>query len=250
MNKRIKKKKRQQLINGYTTKAQRQKNKALCKRFPFLIPRNVWTDKISWLNKPYDNTLAEWFPKGWWKSFGLQLCEELREELLKYNYLHKYRITDIKEKFGEIRIYDDGSPKGCEVTHIIDDYSALSENICMFCGAPDTSMIEWGGWLTTICRECYDRNQRKNKNKLEYDFWKPTEPRMANERSYSRSYRKPFSLDIGLWDEYVQIYEEFQKPNRFRVDYNGMLTEFVTEHYTRDLREKAEKIRARWRART
>ena len=249
MNRRIKKKKLKQRIKGYTTKVQRQKNKALCKRFPFLIPRYIWSDKIAWLNKPYDDTFAERFPKGWWKAFGIQLCEELREELIKYRYLDKYRISEIKSKFGELRIYDEGVPKGCDVTHIIGDYSALSENICMFCGRPDTSMINWGGWLMTICRECYKKNQRRNKSIAPYDNWKPTESRMLNKRSYSRSYRKPFALDIGLWDEYVQIYEEFQKPNRFRVDCNGMLTEFITEHYTRDLQEKAEKIRARWRVR-
>ena len=87
MKRRLEKKKRKQLQKGYSTRAQRKKNKALCKRYPFLIPRQVWTDKIIWLNKPYDWTLKDEFPYGWWKSFGLQLCEELRNELIKYNYL-------------------------------------------------------------------------------------------------------------------------------------------------------------------
>lgn len=37
---------------------------------------------------------------GWRKAFGIQLCEELKAQLKKDHYLYKYRITQIKEKFG------------------------------------------------------------------------------------------------------------------------------------------------------
>lgn len=37
---------------------------------------------------------------GWRKAFGIQMCKEIKKELKKYNFLYKYRITQIKEKFG------------------------------------------------------------------------------------------------------------------------------------------------------
>lgn len=39
-------------------------------------------------------------PIGWRKAFGLQMCKDIKKELKKHNYLYKYRITQIKEKFG------------------------------------------------------------------------------------------------------------------------------------------------------
>ena len=91
--------KRKRIKIGSTAK-QRRRNKELCKRYPFLIPRNDWTGEICWVNKKFDNTLADDFPRGWWKAFGLQLCEELREDLIKCNYLNEFRFFQIKEKFG------------------------------------------------------------------------------------------------------------------------------------------------------
>ena len=82
--------KKKHIHQHWTTKKQREKNKTLCKRYPFLIPHSVWTDEIIWdmkwngkKDKAYNYTLADDFPDGWWKAFGIQLCEELREDLIK-----------------------------------------------------------------------------------------------------------------------------------------------------------------------
>lgn len=156
MNKRQKKKVK---AWNYITAKKRRKNKALCKRYPFLIPRNVWSDKIIWEQRDDYNkwsyTLAEEFPGGWWKAFGIMLCEELREQLIKENYLYKFRFEQIKEKFGQLRAYNNGSHA---VGEIIDKYSHLSENICISCGHPDTYMTG-GGWYSPICYDCFKRNE-------------------------------------------------------------------------------------------
>lgn len=145
INRRIKKKKFRQICDGYTNKKQRDANKALCKRYPFLIFRNVWSDKVAWIRKPYDWTLVDEFPKGWWKAFGLQMCEELREECIKYNYLNRLRFTQIKEKYGSLRVYTNGIPMESKIDEIIDDYSALSRNICIKCSKPDVYTINYFG---------------------------------------------------------------------------------------------------------
>ena len=152
MNNRQKKKR----IKIGSTAKQRKRNKELCDRYPFLIPRNDWTDKICWVNKKFDNTLADDFPCGWWKAFGLQLCEELREDLIKCNYLNKFRFVQIKEKFGNLRCYTGTLPKESKAVRIINKYSFLSENICIMCGKPDVPMLN-DGWYSPYCYDCYKK---------------------------------------------------------------------------------------------
>lgn len=150
MNKRIKK------------KQIKMNNKKLCKRYPFLIPRNRWTDKLMWDKTdkyfmPYSYTELDAMPDGWRRAFGIKMCEEIREELVKYDYLDKYRIVQIKEKFGELRWYDFGIPKDSKIWEIIDKYTELSRYTCMICGRP-TEISSDGYWLYTLCDKCKEKN--------------------------------------------------------------------------------------------
>lgn len=131
----------------------RKENKMLAERFPFLIPRNIWTDKIP---KDYDYTytLLDSMPCGWRRAFGRQLLEELREELVKWKYLDQYRVVQIKEKYGQLRWYDNGSPNGSDIENIISRYSVISENVCILCGKLDVPMV-MGYWILPVCRNCY-----------------------------------------------------------------------------------------------
>ena len=80
-------------------------NKELIAEYPFLLPRNVFTDEVS-DDYDYHYTLLDDMPKGWKKAFGEQLCEELKEALVKEGILEDYRIMQVKEKFGQLRWYD------------------------------------------------------------------------------------------------------------------------------------------------
>lgn len=219
MNKRLKKKMRTKVINCYTTKAKRNKNKMLCRRYPFLIPRNVFSDRVIWAKKPYDITLADVFPKGWWKAFGIQLCEEIREDCLNHNYLYQLRFNQIKEKYGGLRIYTGPIPKDSKIDNIIDDYSSLSQYICLYCGKPDVHMIDWGGWLTPVCEDCFNRINKRN---LRYGYYKSV-------------------------IDYVDLIcendmDKMPDKRTARTWHHGVSWE--TDY---DLTEKAEKIRARWK---
>lgn len=84
-------------------------NKALVEKYPFLLPRNRFTDEVP---DDYDWTYTEMdsMPNGWRKAFGDQMLREIKEELLKFNFLDEYRILQIKEKYGTLRWYDGGTP--------------------------------------------------------------------------------------------------------------------------------------------
>lgn len=126
-------------------------NKELCKQFPFLAYRDDTNFLGTWLDQ---------MPDGWRIAFGIQMCEELKEELLKYDYLNEYTITEIKEKYGELRWYDGGSPKDSQIYDIIEKYSKLSEETCIVCGRPATCYTT--GWISPYCRTCVGDMAHKN----------------------------------------------------------------------------------------
>lgn len=126
-------------------------NEYLCMEYPFLIPRNRWTGKIV-DDYNFEYTELDNIEEGW-RTLGLNLCEEIKQELLKYeDGLEKYRILEIKEKYGSLRWYDNGCPTGSRVHEIIKKYEDMSSTICSVCGAKATKYTT--GWIYPICDEC------------------------------------------------------------------------------------------------
>ena len=147
MNKYIKEKKRIKL-----------KNKKLLKKYPFLMVRNRWNGKP--ISDVYAWTELDNMPDGWRKAFGEQMCQEIYDELEKFDYVHEYRIMDIKEKYGTLRWYDAGWPIGAKIDDIINKYEEISAHTCMLCGAP-AEMIDDGGWVYTLCDKCMDKIRKR-----------------------------------------------------------------------------------------
>lgn len=125
-------------------------NQKLIEKFPFLLPRNRGTDRVP-ENFDYSYTELDSMPDGWRKAFGVQMCEEIREELVRVNYLDKYRITQIKEKFGTLRWYDSGCTERM-LHEIIPKYEHLSAKTCIRCGNPATMVST--GWISPYCDAC------------------------------------------------------------------------------------------------
>lgn len=127
----------------------RQENKALCDKYPFLIPRNCFTGEIP-EGYDYGYTELDAMPTGWHIAFGEQMCEEIAQALKKADYLDEYLILQIKEKYGELRWYDSGAPQ--EVEDIIEKYRRLSTKVCVKCGKPATLTTQ--GWISPYCDTC------------------------------------------------------------------------------------------------
>lgn len=130
------------------------KNKKLCKRYPFLTVCDWWTGKPI---KDYNFTYLDDIPEGWRKAFGKQMCEEIREVLIKGNYLYDYQVVQIKEKYGQLRWYDCGVPASIyrELQDIIYKYEDISERTCIRCGRPATKISL--GWISPFCDRCADK---------------------------------------------------------------------------------------------
>lgn len=128
----------------------KEENKALIERMPYLMPRNVFTDEVV-DNYDYEYIRGEYeLPDGWLRLF-LQMCEDIREPLIKADYLNSFRFSQIKEKWGRMECYNFGAP---QIVHdIIDDYRYVSKFICCVCGKPATKQTCC--WVESYCDNCF-----------------------------------------------------------------------------------------------
>lgn len=126
-----------------------EENKKLIEKYPFLLPHNRWTDEV---RDDYDYSYTEMdaMPEGWRIAFGDAMLEELAAAL--GDYASEYRITQIKEKYGGLRWYDNGAPVHCGHYEIINKYENMSYHTCIKCGAAATKIST--GWISPYCDFC------------------------------------------------------------------------------------------------
>ena len=126
-------------------------NKELVERYPFIKPHYMFSDEEI-EDYDYSYTLLDDIPDGWKRAFGIQLCEDLKTAL---NGRTDWRIEQIKEKFGALRIYANYETQ--EISDVIDKYEALSAKTCWKCGAPATKYST--GWILPWCDNCREEGQ-------------------------------------------------------------------------------------------
>lgn len=121
-------------------------------------------ENYEWL-KNYDGSY-NWYdsiPKGWRNTFGEMLIQEI-DDVVKQDNVEVggdfgFRVLEIKEKFGELRMYCGGTTN--EIEDIINKYSVLSRNICIYCGKPDVPSTN-SYWIIPICENCYREKFNKD----------------------------------------------------------------------------------------
>ena len=83
-------------------------------------------------------TLLDMLPVGWY-GLILDMCKEIKRELVKYDLVSKYQVVEAKEKWYGLSWYDalsDLSPMPPAITDIVCKYEMQSKEVCMMCGAP------------------------------------------------------------------------------------------------------------------
>lgn len=85
-----------------------------------------------------------------WYDLIYDACLKL-EEALKSRPDVEVVFTQIKEKFGLLRLYEYGCP--LDLRDILDDAERASATVCERCGAPG-ALGATGRWLSTRCPAC------------------------------------------------------------------------------------------------
>lgn len=108
---------------------------------------------LQWLHFIPTHTELDSMPRGWRKRFGIQMCKEIKEALKKDGIpLRKYRIMQIKEKYGTLRWYDAGATE--RVERVIAKYEYISQFVCVSCGDDATKVTT--GWISPYCNKCVE----------------------------------------------------------------------------------------------
>ena len=79
----------------------------------------------------------------------------LVDELFDLAEKEDFTVTDVKEKFGTLRIYADSLSE--EDDKVLADLERRSCTMCECCGAP-SNLQSHHGWLKNICKPCMEIN--------------------------------------------------------------------------------------------
>lgn len=79
-------------------------------------------------------------------------------KVVKKNKLNDFRVTQVKEKFGGLRIY--WFDANDEIEKIIDRAEKKSMNICEVCSKKGERR-NLNGWYKVLCGECYKKESRR-----------------------------------------------------------------------------------------
>ena len=189
-----------------------EENKELVKEFPFLKPRNVWTDEEI-EDYDYSFTILDEIPEGWKKSFGRLLCEDIKKVLIKENTLDSFRIDQIKEKYGTLRLYCNGSK---EIQDIINKYEHISKHTCIVCGNVNVPIYD-DGWVSPYCDKCFEKSFNKRKTK---SMKKPEDFKVCDALLTPTFKMTTFSKE-GTFDEEFSCFDILKRMN---VDISSLIT--------------------------
>lgn len=120
------------------------------RKYPFWKSYNVWTRRFTgWAYSLYD-----WIPSGWQKAFGKELTEDIvkalrADRIPKRKWTEALQFQDIKEKYGELRLYATTTER---VAGVLGKYECLSIGYCQNCGKPARYITS--GWISYLCEDC------------------------------------------------------------------------------------------------
>ena len=178
-------------------------------KYKELMIKYPWTKSPVWGDTPEDEPycMLEDIPYGWFDAFGEMMCEELDALIKQKNLADEFRFDQIKEKYGELRLY--AHPYDQDIEDVLDKYSLLSGNICINCGEPDVPMLTLNGWVEPYCKNCYTKivSRRRNSNTKAFEeMLTDDNHRMAEEMRIRK-----YSVENGHQERVVDVHETANK---------------------------------------
>lgn len=93
-----------------------------------------------------------------WFDLIRKTCKKIKPLTVKDE---DFRFNQIKEKFGELRMYTETYIE--EVEDIIDEATEKSLKICETCGKPGKLRETKSHWFLTACDKCYKEYKEEHK---------------------------------------------------------------------------------------
>ena len=119
----------------------RDRNRELVEEYPWL---DIGDEQL---------TLLDTLPMGW-HNLILDMCKEIKRELVKYDLVSKYEVIEAKEKWYGLSWYDglsDLSHMPFTITDIVCKYEVQSREVCTMCRRPKSK----DEILCDMCMERY-----------------------------------------------------------------------------------------------
>lgn len=92
-------------------------------------------------------------PETWYPTLD-KLFEKI-SVIVKEEELTSFRICQVKEKYGELRIYANGETP--EIEKLIEEAEEAVSVICSYCGSTEAVNKCIKGWYQTICPSCENK---------------------------------------------------------------------------------------------
>jgi len=94
-------------------------------------------------------------PQGW--SMILERLSKEIERILaeeSQEFRDRWRVVQVKEKFGGLRFYYDGGNE--QIARLVSRAESESRNTCQDCASTPAGHDNWkkSGWLHTVCVDC------------------------------------------------------------------------------------------------
>lgn len=124
-----------------------------CFKYPFY---KVYYRTAKKSRPTYSTTWYDSIPDGWRKAFGKQLTKDLKKAT---KGIKGFRIIDVKEKWGTLRIYPAGNVPD-EVWDLLRKYEQFSMCYCQNCGDPVRYCTK--GWISYLCETCFMQHMKRS----------------------------------------------------------------------------------------
>ena len=164
-------------------------NKELLEKYPFMCAADWGGNPI---RDTDEVTAFDTIPPGWTECFGLLLCEDLDEALTEEDKKNFY-FVQTKEKWGRLTMYPNYYTD--EISDVLNDYSYLSEQVCIQCGKVGVPTTKHG-WICPICKDCWEKTNNKE----------PYEEAMCEYEGFDPKY----SYQVWTDNAYAQITRSVQ----------------------------------------
>ena len=174
-------------------------------RYPFLLPSRYKNAEDIQPDDMLVNVFCE-LPEGWVKGFLLDMCEELRTELLNVGALYDYKVLKVSYKDASFSWEALGTPRDSEVRNIIKEYQKRAPYYCTVCGQKAES-VQKSLSPRPLCTYCWQSEYGLDSERI----WKDPGDKEFTKTIFELKQRPFYYVDEWIRLRNEDLYDKFCK---------------------------------------